>query len=241
MQNGSLAVPEGREIVPIINDLLSLPFALKLATKDHHPPDHISFVPNHGPSARPFESFTEIVNPANPKETYSSRLWPDHCVQGTPGNALLPSLHLDKVDQVILKGCDPRVEMYSAFRSPLRDPPLESAVSDLARVLREAGVTDVVVAGLAGDYCVKFSAMDSAEEGWRTVVVEDGLRCVHGRDGWEATKEELVVKGVEVVSLDWVKEVSACEIVDFFLQGGRRGCPMKTYTCSMQNLIPEKA
>ena len=200
-------MPGGRDIVPVLNALLATPFALKLATKDHHPADHVSFASNHGPDARPFETYTTIVNPANPKETYKSLLWPDHCVQGTPGNALVSELHADKVDRVILKGCDPRVEMYSSFRSPLRDPPLASAVSELAEVLKEAGITDVVVGGLAGDYCVKFSALDSAEGGWRTYVLEDGMRCVSGDEGWRAAQEELTSKGVKIVTSQWVKEV----------------------------------
>ena len=139
-QNGSLAVPEGRDIVPVLNDLLRLPFVLKIATKDHHPADHVSFAANH-PGAPPFVSTTTIPNPANPQETYATQLWPVHCVVGTPGNALLPELDHARIDAVVLKGTDPRVEMYSAFRAPLRGPPLPEAVSELGRLLAEAGVS----------------------------------------------------------------------------------------------------
>lgn len=193
--------------MPIINTLLAAPgFTLRLATKDHHPLDHISFAANH-PGATPFTSTATVVNPLNPAEHYETRLWPVHCVQGTPGNALLPELAAHRVDRVVLKGMDARVEMYSAFRSPLRDPPLPSAVSELADVLREREVTDVVVCGLAGDYCVKCSAVDSAEEGWRTYVVEDAVRSVGGETGWREAKEEMVAKGVQIVDAAWVKEV----------------------------------
>lgn len=205
VQNGSLAVPNGREIIPAINELLALPFVLKVATKDHHPTDHISFASNH-PGSKPFTSFTTIVNPANPAETYESRLWPDHCVVGTPGNELVQELHLSKVDSVILKGRDPRVEMYSAFQSPLRDPPLQEAVSELPGLLKEKGVKHVFVVGLAGDYCVKATAIDSAEGGWKTTIIEEATRCVNAAD-WETVKDELKGKGVEVVSFESAKQV----------------------------------
>ena len=156
----------------------------------------------------PFHTTITIANPLNPAETYESLLWPDHCVQGTPGNALLPELDARALDGVVLKGTDPRVEMYSAFRAPLRDPPLPEAVSELGRLLAEAGVTDVVVGGLAGDYCVKCTAVDSAEGGWRTYVVEDAQRCVYGEEGWRKAREEMEGKGVRIVSSEWVVQVS---------------------------------
>jgi len=124
----------------------------------------------------------------------------------TPGNELIQELNQEKIDKVILKGQDPRVEMYSAFKSPLKNPPLPSAVSDLAQTLEAGGITDVVVVGLAGDYCVKFSALDSVEGGWRTYVVQEGVKSVGGDVGWGEAKKELEEGGVKVVSFDWVKE-----------------------------------
>ncbi|KAI1796162.1 isochorismatase family hydrolase [Ganoderma leucocontextum] len=199
--NGSLAVEGARDIVPLLNDLLKLPFVLKIATKDHHPRDHVSFASNH-PGATPFEATTTIVNPANDRETYETRLWPDHCVAGTPGNELVPELELALIDHVVLKGREPRVEMYSAFRSPLREPPVAGAVSDLAEKLVAAAVTDVFVVGLAGDYCVKNTALDSANLGWRTYVIEEGTRSVGGDAGWAETVSELQAKGVRVIHAD---------------------------------------
>ncbi|GBE79895.1 Isochorismatase-like protein [Sparassis latifolia] len=210
--DGALAVPDGRAIIPVINDLLTLPFALKVATKDHHPPNHISFARTHGgpPAFAPFTSFAAITNPANADEAYASRLWPVHCVAGTPGNAFAAGLAAGALERVVLKGTDPRVEMYSAFRAPLRDPPLASAVSGLAALLRAAGVTDVFVVGLAGEYCVRASALDCVEEGWRTWVVEEGVRSVGGERAWRVAAEELRAKGVGIVGVDgeevgWVK------------------------------------
>ncbi|KAI0638407.1 Isochorismatase hydrolase [Trametes polyzona] len=207
--NGSLAVPGAREILPIINELLELPFLLKIATKDHHPPDHVSFASNH-PGAAPFTSTCTITNPANPAEAYETRLWPVHCVAGTPGNALAPELAAARLDAVVEKGTDPRVEMYSAFAAPLRDPPLASAVSDLADRLRAADVTDVFVVGLAGDYCVRSTAADSAALGWRTYIVEEAVRSVGGAPAWAETVAEMERLGVKIVhgdgeELGWVR------------------------------------
>lgn len=175
--NGSLAVAGGRDIVPLVNDLLALPFPLKIATKDFHPQDHISFASNHeAPNNKPFESLITISNPLNPSETQETRLWPDHCVQGTKGSELLPELDTTKVHVVVEKGQDKRVEMYSAFADPFENPCVSK--SGLAKLLHEAEVTDVFVAGLAADYCVRYTALDSAKEGFKTRVIGEATRAV---------------------------------------------------------------
>ncbi|KAF2795244.1 Isochorismatase hydrolase [Melanomma pulvis-pyrius CBS 109.77] len=175
--HGSLAVQEGRDIVPALNELLSLPFAVKIATKDFHPPDHISFASNHPPpDNKPFASMYTITNPLNPEETQQTRLWPDHCVQGTKGAELVPELHVSKVHHIVEKGQDKRVEMYSAFADPFTNPNVSR--SKLAQILHDEGITDVYVAGLAADYCVKFTALDARKEGFRTWVVGEATRPV---------------------------------------------------------------
>ncbi|KAF7441465.1 pyrazinamidase nicotinamidase [Pyrenophora tritici-repentis] len=127
--------------------VLEYPFALKVATKDYHPRDHISFASNHtAPNNKPFESTVTIKNPHNPEETQETRLWPDHCIQGTKGAELLPELLVSKVDRIVEKGQDKRVEMYSAFADPFKSPCV--AKSNLAETLRMAGITDVYVVGL---------------------------------------------------------------------------------------------
>jgi nicotinamidase-related amidase len=171
-----LAVTGGRDIVPTINELLSLPFALRVATKDFHPPDHISFASNHSaPDNKPFVSKATIKNPLNPAETQETQLWPDHCVQGTKGAELLPELDVSKVDRIVEKGQDKRVEMYSAFADPFPNP---CAQSDLADTLKRAGVTDVYVAGLAADYCVRFTALDAHKNGFKTWVIGEATKAV---------------------------------------------------------------
>lgn len=207
-----MPVPDARAIIPVINELLKLPFALKIASKDHHPDDHVSFARNH-PNAEPFVSTTDIINPLNPDEVYETALWPAHCVIGTHGNELCAELDTDRLDGIIYKGVDPRVEMYSAFHAPLRAPPLPSAVSELSDILKKNEITHVFVVGLAGDYCVLYSALDCAEMGWETYVVKDAVRCIGGEEGWPPAKRVMDRKGVHLIlqdapELDWIKSLA---------------------------------
>lgn len=196
--SGSLAIPEGRDIAPTVNELLSLPsFAVRIATLDWHPADHISFAANHD-SKQPFVDTTTIINPHNSSESYETRLWPVHCVQGSKGAELVPELAADKVDVVIKKGTDARVEMYSAFYDPFESPRVSD--SGLAQALKDKGVTHVYVVGLAFDYCVKATAADAAKEGFVTYVIEEGTRAVDAKV-WDKCKEGLAGGGVKVVSM----------------------------------------
>ncbi|KAI1082100.1 isochorismatase [Whalleya microplaca] len=196
--NGSLAVTNGRDIIPLVNKLLELPFVVKIATKDWHPRDHISFASNHA-GKQAFSDSVEIVNPYNASESYSSRLWPVHCVQGTAGAELAGELHTGKIDVVLDKGTDARVEMYSPFYDPFRAPRVYD--SGLAGALRARGVTDVYVVGLAADYCVRHAAVDAAKEGFRTYLVEDGTRAVDAA-AWPDCKRDIEAGGAKVVSVD---------------------------------------
>ncbi|KAH7001111.1 Isochorismatase-like protein [Ilyonectria destructans] len=193
--NGSLAVTEGRDIAPTINTLLTLPFALKIATKDWHPQHHVSFAANHA-DATPYTSSHTITHPSDPSRTYTTTLWPVHCVQDSPGAKLVPELDVTALDMVVEKGMDHRVEMYSAFYDPLR-------VSDsgLAKTLKDAGVTDVFVVGLASDFCVKATAEHAIDEGYRTFIVTEGTRPVLP-DKWDECKSEMEAKGINFISID---------------------------------------
>ncbi|TGO29347.1 hypothetical protein BPAE_0016g00710 [Botrytis paeoniae] len=193
--NGSLAVTNGRDTIPIINNLLSLPFHLKVATKDWHPSNHTSFASNHT-GKQPFTDFTTITNPSNASETYQTRLWPPHCIQDTLGSEFPFELDTTKFTQTIFKGQNPDVEVYSAFYDPLKSP--RCSDSGLATHLNNEGITHVYVVGLAADYCVKCTAEDSAEEGFDTFILEEGTRAVDPKS-WETMK--LGLKGVKVVSV----------------------------------------
>ncbi|KHN94693.1 nicotinamidase [Metarhizium album ARSEF 1941] len=202
--NGALAVPSGRAIANLINSLLALPFALKIATRDWHPPAHVSFASNH-PSAAPFTSRAAIHHPSDPSRSYTTTLWPVHCVQDTPGAQLVPELDLSRVHLVVDKGQDPRVEMYSAFHDPFR-------VSDsgLASKLKDHHITHVYVVGLAADFCVRATAQDAADQGYKTYIVEEATKPVMP-DTWEQCKQGIMAGGVEIIPIhgDQVARVKA--------------------------------
>lgn len=188
-------MPDGRSITTAINSLLSLPFALKIATRDYHPSNHVSFAANH-PSSAPFASSTVIKHASDPSKSYTTTLWPIHCVQGTPGVELIPELRADLLHGVLDKGMDPSVEMYSAFYDPFH-------VSDsgLAKRLKSAGVTDVFVVGLATDYCVAATAEHAVDEGFNVFVVEEATKPVVP-DKLAECQLGLVAKGVKLVHMD---------------------------------------
>ncbi|KAL2876288.1 NAD(+) salvage pathway protein [Colletotrichum sp. CLE4] len=196
--NGSLAVANGRDIHPVVNALLRLPFTIKIATKDWHPQGHISFASNHK-GKQPFVDAIDIVNPRNSAETFHTRLWPVHCVQGTPGAALVPELDAPAIDTVIEKGQNKDVEMYSVFYDPFQSPRVSD--SGLAASLKDKGVTDVYVVGLAGDYCVKCTALDAQKEGFRTFIVEEGTRPVDA-EKWDECKGALEASGVKIINME---------------------------------------
>ncbi len=145
---GALAVPDGDAIADRVNELIeSGDFDLVVATRDWHPPDHASFAEQGGP-------------------------WPPHCVQGTEGAELHPSLPREKIDVVIDAGYERDLEGYSGFEE-----------TDLAGVLREHGVQDVTVVGLATDYCVRASALDALREGFRVTLDRAGVRGIDVEPG----------------------------------------------------------
>ena len=200
-QNGALAVQDGRNVASVINVLLGLPFKIKIATQDYHPSNHISFASQHK-DAQPFTSTHAITNPeasdSNTAESLQITLWPDHCVQGTPGCEFIPELNLSLVDRVVRKGEDARVEAYSGFGPDFRKPAI--AMTGMADLLRENGINKVVVCGIALDYCVKCTAIDSATEGFETIVVEDGTKAVdQGESARLRVRDELDAHGVRLL------------------------------------------
>ena len=199
--NGSLAVSDGRALAPTWNDLLSLPFAVKIATRDYHPADHISFASQHE-GKHPFTSSHTIKNPENTEDkAFTTLLWPDHCIQGTSGCEFIPELDQSKLTQKIDKGQDKRVESYSAFGPVYRNPPV--GVSGLGDSLKKAGVTDLFVVGLAFDYCVKHTAIDAVEHGFKTFVIEDATKAVdQSGEALAALRKELQDGGVTIIGLD---------------------------------------
>jgi nicotinamidase-related amidase len=122
-------------------------------------------------------------------------------VQGTPGCELIPELKYDRIMLTIDKGQDRRVESYSAFGPPFRSPRV--GTSDLHNVLKEAGITHVFTVGLAYDYCVRSTAIDAAEHGFKTFVIEDASSPVARKPVDKArTRQEYQDGGVVVIRSD---------------------------------------
>lgn len=163
MPGGALAVSEGDLIVPVVNALMPR-FGLVVASQDWHPADHASFASNH-PGTAPGD--TVMLGEVE------QVLWPDHCVQNSPGASFHSGLDIAFIDHVVRKGADPAVDSYSAFydNDRVRD-------TGLRAYLEERGVDELVIAGLATDYCVKYTALDAVGLGFGVVVVRDACRSV---------------------------------------------------------------
>jgi len=188
LPGGALAVGGGDEILPLLNSLQPR-FDLVVATQDWHPAGHRSFASAH-PGRALFEDITWQGLP--------QRLWPDHCVQGTPGAALHPGLDLNRVEAVFRKGTDPELDSYSAFFDNGH-----RRATGLSAYLRARGVSEVAVAGLAADYCVYFSAKDARAEGFEVSVIEDATRGIAAAS-MAAARADLLGRGVRFVnSGDW--------------------------------------
>ena len=186
LPGGALGVPRGDEVVPIANRVQPR-FDLVVATQDWHPEGHASFASMH-PGKRP----GEIAELAGQPQV----LWPDHCVQGSPGAAFAPGLEMNRVETIFRKGTDPRIDSYSGF---FDDGHRKS--TGLGDYLEGRGASAVYVLGLATDYCVKFTALDARRLGFRTFLIEDGCRGVELRPGDVARAlEEMRLAGVEIVA-----------------------------------------
>lgn len=168
---GALAVTEGDQIIPTINQLQSK-FDLVVATQDWHPADHSSFISN-GPEG----------------------IWPDHCVQETSGAEFVDELNMEKIAQVVRKGTNTAVDSYSGFFD--NDHNTSTGLNDY---LHDNGITDVYIVGLATDYCVKYTALDAITEGFTTTTIIDATRGVEVNPGdVENAIKEMEDAGVAIV------------------------------------------
>jgi nicotinamidase/pyrazinamidase len=182
---GPLAVPGGQDVVPVIHRIAAL-FQHVIMTQDWHPPDHHSFASNH-PGRAPFET----IETAHGEQV----LWPDHCVEGSIGAAFHPHLHPDHAELILRKGCRSDIDSYSAFRENDR-----ITRTGLTGYLRERGLWRIFHAGLAYDYCVRYSAIDSMQAGFETYVVEDACRAIGMGDSVAATNHAFSKAGVRRIT-----------------------------------------
>ena len=191
---GALAVPGGQEVVPVINQIGGL-FRHLILTQDWHPRDHHSFASNH-PGRAPFES----VATAHGEQV----LWPDHCVQGSLGAAFHAHLHPDNAELILRKGFRKNIDSYSAFRENDR-----LTQTGLTGYLRERGLGRIFIAGLAYDYCVRYSAIDSMRAGFETYVVEDACKAIGMGDSVTATDYDFSEAGVRRIRSSMLKDQPA--------------------------------
>jgi nicotinamidase/pyrazinamidase len=160
---GALSVPEGDAIIPAVNRLATK-FAHVVLTQDWHPAGHLSFASSH-PGRRPLETI---------EVPYGAQiLWPDHCVQGSGGAAFHPGLSVPHAELVLRKGFLREIDSYSAFRENDRCTP-----TGLASYLHERGFERLILAGLATDFCVQFSAIDAREAGFEVEVATEACRGI---------------------------------------------------------------
>ena len=195
MPTGSLPVAQGDEVVPVANRM-QRSFELVVATQDWHPPDHGSFASNH--EGRKPGEMSELGG-------LPQVLWPDHCVQSSPGAEFHRDLDRTRVARVFHKGVDADIDSYSGFFDNGH-----RRSTGLGEYLREQGVTDVYILGLATDYCVKYSALDALKLGFTTYVIEDGCRGVELHAGdVQAALEEMRAAGVKTTNSAAIMAIAA--------------------------------
>lgn len=190
MPEGALGVPGADRIVPLLNSLMEK-FPLVLATKDWHPPDHMSFAANH-----PGKKVGDVVE----VQGISQILWPIHCVRNTEGSEFSEGLISDLFVSVFYKGTDKWIDSYSAFFDNAH-----KRSTGLADFLQSRGVKEVYLAGVALDYCVLYSALDAVEMGFSTFILYDACRSIklHPKDE-EMALAAMSAKGVQIITSDEV-------------------------------------
>ena len=181
---GALAVPNGDAVVPLINRLATH-FSHVVWTQDWHPPGHSSFASSH-PGKAPFST---IAMPYG-----EQTLWPDHCIEGTPGAAFHAGLDPTRAQMIIRKGFRPAIDSYSAFFENDRATP-----TGLAGYLKERSLARVFCVGLATDYCVRYSAEDVRRLGFETVLVADACRAIDLGGSLAAGMTAVKSAGVSVI------------------------------------------
>ena len=184
---GALAVPSGEKVVPAINRIAQR-FRNVVLTQDWHPKDHVSFASNHA-NKRPFDTI-ELA--------YGSQvLWPDHCVQETQGAEFHRSLDVPQATLVVRKGFHRSIDSYSAFYENDHKTP-----TSLLGYLRERELKTVFVAGLAFDFCVRYSAEDARKAGFEVAVIEDACRGIDLDGSMAAAHQSLKSLGISIVNIE---------------------------------------
>ncbi|HSQ05518.1 MAG TPA: bifunctional nicotinamidase/pyrazinamidase, partial [Burkholderiales bacterium] len=190
---GGLVVPRGDEVVPLINGLADK-FAHVVLTQDWHPRGHLSFASSH-PGKTPYQT-VEVAYGAQV-------LWPDHCVQGTTGAAFHKDLAIPHAELVLRKGYHREIDSYSAFYENDR-----KTRTGLGGYLRERGFRRVFLAGLAFDFCVRYSAEDAHREGFEVIVIEDACRGIDVDGSMTATHGLFKTRDIRCISSSTIERAA---------------------------------
>ncbi|PRZ02328.1 bifunctional nicotinamidase/pyrazinamidase [Marinilabilia salmonicolor] len=192
LPGGNLAVSQGNQIIPVINDLQKK-FNLIIASRDWHPANHGSFASNH-PGKKPGDN--TVLNGLD------QILWPDHCIQGSPGAELSSLLNQSLIHKIIFKGSNPEVDSYSAFFD--NGHKIET---ELHQYLRKKGVKRLFITGLAADVCVWFTINDALKLGYETFLITDATKGVNMNPGdTEKALKDMEQKGANLISSEQVED-----------------------------------
>lgn len=183
LPGGSLAVKDGDTIIPVVNILVNL-FELVIALQDWHPANHKSFASMH-PGNKPLD----VIDLNGLQQT----LWPDHCIQGTKGAEFSTSFNMNKIEAIFRKGTDPEIDSYSGFYDNGH-----RKSTGLTGYLHEKNATEVYITGLAADFCVYLTAMDSLSEKFTTIIVEDATKPINAGN-WKTAMKVFVSKGGKII------------------------------------------
>lgn len=186
-KQGALEVPSGDDVIPIINRFIkSDKFDKIIATQDWHPKEHKSFASNHK-----HKKLYDVIKLNGRTQV----LWPDHCIQRRKGSKFHKDLNIKNINKVFKKGSNPEIDSYSGFF----DNDHKSSTG-LGEYLKKENITKVYITGLATDYCIKFTAIDSVKEGFKTYVIKDAVKGVNiNKDDVKKAFEEMENAGVKLV------------------------------------------
>lgn len=183
---GALPVPKGDEIIPHVNRVIPL-FDSVISTQDWHTPGHSSFASAHD-EKEPYDTVTLAYG--------EQMLWPDHCAQGTRGADFHPDLHLSPVELVLRKGFRKEIDSYSAFFE--ND---QKTATGLHGYLQDRSIDQLWVAGLATDFCVKWSVLDGIKLGYKVHVLTEAVKGIDLNGSVEMAWKEMTAAGAEPVSV----------------------------------------
>lgn len=186
LPGGALEVAEGNQIISIVNELMKKDFDVVIASRDWHPRDHVSFAENHGRIPG------EIIEVGGIKQI----LWPIHCVGGDWGSDFAPDLEINNVDKIFYKGRDKYVDSYSAFFDSGKQ-----RSTGLEDYLKKHNITELYIVGLATEYCIKYSVLDSLFLGFATHVILDACRGVELNKGdCQRAVKKMEICGAKIIS-----------------------------------------